>query len=376
MYRKARIKEENTYCDRTPALLIDVDKMEANIRHMAMIADRHHKKLRPHAKTHKMPAVARKQLQAGAAGITVAKVSEAEVMAANGIDDIFIAYPIVTASKIERVLALAGKVNRLIVGIDSLEGAMQLSQTATKANAVIEVRLEIDTGMRRTGVLYEDSLHLASRIHALDHLNLSGIFTFRGAFMNGAPTLDLRSAGIEEGNLMAELAEKMKAQGIPISDVSVGSTPTAEYAAEVNGVTEIRPGTYVFQDQMQARLGVCTLDQCAGTVLATVVSRPSPNYAVIDGGSKTFATDVQPNTEPLQLRGFGHILGAPDAVLERLSEEHGVIRLNGNQPWKIGEQIQIVPNHICSTVNLHNNVYWVDGERIEKVKVLGRGMLE
>ncbi|BBI33428.1 alanine racemase [Cohnella abietis] len=360
----------------TPALLIDVNKMEANISRMATIAHLHHKKLRPHAKTHKSPSVALKQLQAGAVGITVAKVSEAEIMAANGIDDIFIAYPIVTATKIERVLTLASKVNRLIVGVDSIEGAVHLSQMASKANTVIEVRLEIDTGLQRTGVLYKNALELAARIHALNHLNLSGIFTFRGAWMNNAPSLDLRAAGIEEGTLMADLAGQIRAQGIPISDVSVGSTPTAEYAAEVEGVTEIRPGTYVFQDRMQAKLDATTLDQCAGTILATVVSRPSPDYVVIDGGSKTFATDVQPNTQPLNLQGFGHIVGAPDAVLERLSEEHGVIRVNGDQPWKVGDQIQIIPNHICSTVNLHNDVYWVDGERIEKVKVLGRGMLE
>jgi len=360
----------------TPALLIDANKAAANIRRMADLASRLGKKLRPHAKTHKMPEVARLQLQAGAAGITVAKISEAEVMAAAGIGDLFVAYPIVTASKADRAIELIGKTKRLIVGVDSLEGAYLLAERASRAGAELEVRLEIDTGMRRTGVRYEDALEMASRIRALGSLKLSGIFTFRGALMNGVATTDRKAAGLEEGRLMAELADKLRADGVPIEDVSVGSTPTAEYAAEIDGVTEIRPGTYAFQDRMQAQLGACGLDDCAGAILATVVSRPSPDYVVIDGGSKTFATDVQPNAAPLYLQGFGHIVGAPEAVLERLSEEHGVIRLNGTPPWAIGETIRVIPNHICSTLNLHNHVYWMDGDRAEKRIIPGRGMLE
>ncbi|TJY42881.1 amino acid aldolase [Cohnella pontilimi] len=359
----------------TPYLLIDLHKTGANIEAMAQTAKACGVKLRPHAKTHKLPSMAKRQLEAGASGITVAKLSEAEVMAAAGIDDIFIAYPIVTASKAERAAKLSGTI-RLIVGADSYEGSLILSEAAGRAGQTLQVRLEIDTGFKRTGVPYEDAVALAQRIHALPHLNLTGIYTFRGASIGGKPTLDLERAGLEEGELMVKLAERLRAEGLPIVDVSVGSTPTGAFAARVPGVTEIRPGTYVYQDRMQAKLGVCTLADCAAVVVTTVVSRPSPDYCVVDGGSKTFATDVQPGTEPLQLQGFGHIVEFPGAVLERMSEEHGIIRLDPECPAKVGDRLHIIPNHICSTVNLHNYVYLADGERIEQVPVSARGRLE
>jgi D-serine deaminase-like pyridoxal phosphate-dependent protein len=285
----------------TPHLSIDGAKMKKNIEKMAAIAERNGVALRPHVKTHKIPAIAQAQVEAGAAGITVAKVSEAEVMADAGLEDIFIAYPLVTDSKIRRAVELAQKLKKIIVGVDSLEGARRLWTAA--GDQVMEVRLEIDTGLRRTGVAYDEAVELAREIDAFDNLDLSGIYTYRGAVLGGSPTLDRKNAGLEEGDLMMYLADWMREREISIREVSLGSTPTAEYAAEVEGVTEIRPGTYVFYDRMQARLGACSLDECAATVVCTVVSRPHEDLAVIDGGSKTFATDVQPGIEPLNLEG-------------------------------------------------------------------------
>ncbi|WP_426449413.1 alanine racemase [Paenibacillus sp. S-38] len=364
----------------TPCLLIDTEIMERNIAAMAITARRLGVDLRPHAKTHKLPSVARLQLDAGAAGITVAKVSEAEVMAAHGIRNIFIAYPLVTPGKIRRALALHESV-KLILGVDSLEGAALLSEAAVNhGGAPLSVRLEIDTGLRRTGVPYDEAPALAAKITAMPGLSLTGIYTFRGALLDGAPTLDLAAAGEQEGRLMADLAQRLRGEGIHVADVSVGSTPTAAFAAAVPGVTEIRPGTYVYQDRMQARLGVCSLDDCAGRVRVTVVSRPAPDLAIVDGGSKTFATDVQPNTAPLFLQGFGYSAELPDAVLERLTEEHGMLRLGpGAQASApaVGDVLHLVPNHICSTVNLHNQV-WFRGKdgRYTVQPVLARGMLE
>ncbi len=235
--------------------------------------------LRPHVKTHKIPAIARKQIEAGAVGVTVAKISEVEVMADGGIADIFVAYPLVTEEKIRRAMDLSKRV-RLIVGVDSIEGARRLSAAADAENHVLEVRLEVDTGLRRTGVPYEKAIELARRIAALGTLKLRGIYTYRGAVLDGAPTLELEKAGGEEGRLMVSLANRMREQGIRVDDVSLGSTPTAEYAARVEGVTEVRPGTYVFYDRMQARLGACSPEDCATEVVATLVSRPSRDLAV------------------------------------------------------------------------------------------------
>jgi D-serine deaminase-like pyridoxal phosphate-dependent protein len=362
----------------TPCLLIDTGAMERNIHAMAELARKNGVQLRPHAKTHKIPRIAHLQQQAGAVGITVAKVSEAEVMAEHGIDNIFIAYPLVAVSKIERAVRLSKRIE-LIVGVDSYEGALCLAETAGRLGHPLQVRLEVDTGLRRTGIPYDQAAELAARIHVLEHLRLTGIYTFRGPLLQGRPTLDTASAGEEEGRMMVELAEHLRAQGIPIADVSVGSSPTAAYAAAVAGVTEIRPGTYVFYDRMQERYGVCGLDDCAGSVLVTVVSRPAADLAIVDGGSKTFATDAQPNTEPLQLRGFGHVIGCEDAVLERMTEEHGMLSLGPLAQAAgiaVGDRLRIIPNHICSTVNLHNRAVFVSEEGLETVPVLARGMLE
>jgi len=364
----------------TPSLIVDAARMQRNIDKMGALAVQAGVKLRPHAKTHKMPGVAKLQLDAGASGITVAKLSEAEIMADHGIDDLFIALPFVSEAKLERAMRLAERAS-LIVGVDSLAGAERLAAAAASAGRTMDVRLEIDTGMRRTGVLYDDALKLAHDIAGLQGLRLTGIYTYRGALLRGGvPTLDLAQAGEEEGRLMAALADRMRASGIPIRDVSVGSTPTAAYAARVPGVTEIRPGTYVFQDRMQARFGVCEPEDWAVSVRVTVVSRPAPDLAVIDGGSKTFATDVQPNGEPLRLAGYGHVLELEDALFERLSEEHGMLRLGPAAQAagvQIGDTLHIVPNHVCSTVNLHNQAVFVhaDGSRTI-VPVLARGKLE
>jgi D-serine deaminase-like pyridoxal phosphate-dependent protein len=367
-------KGTTSLSDQTPFVLIDVTRMDRNILVMAEIARRTMVSLRPHVKTHKIPAIARKQVEVGAAGITVAKVSEAEIMADGGLDDIFIAYPVVTEAKIRRAILLRDQV-RLILGVDSLEGARRLSSVARGEGTDLEVRLEVDTGLKRTGVRPQEAVELAGEISKLGNLDLTGIYTYRGAVLeNGVPTLDLEKAGYQEGELMVSLANQMRESGIKLEDVSLGSTPTAKYAAEVEGVTEIRPGTYVFYDRMQAELGACSLEDCAARVLATVVSRPTSDLAIIDGGSKTFATDVQPGKEPLGLEGFGRIIGHPKAVLERLTEEHGMLALDEADDLGVGDTVEIVPNHVCSTVNLHDDVYLLSaGDSIQKVRVAARG---
>lgn len=358
----------------TPAILINGTVMRQNIERMALAAKQYGVQLRPHVKTHKIPTFAQEQISAGANGITVAKVAEAEVMANHGIDDIFIAYPIVVRSKIERVIELAKKIT-IKVGVDSIEGAKLLSEIASEANVTLQVRLEVDTGLKRTGVIYENAVLLAKQINELPGVDLNGIYTYKGAFHKGASTLDLEAAGREEGELMVALAKELRENGIAIRDISVGSTPSGLYAAQVEGVTEIRPGTYIFYDTMLTRLGLCSLDDCAARVLVTVISTPAPGRIVIDGGSKTFATDVQPNQAPLNLKGFGTIIDYPNAVLERMNEEHGMITMNGPHNLKVGDTLTIVPNHICSTINLHNLVYLDDEFGVHPMQVLGRGQL-
>lgn len=361
----------------TPGVVISLEAVESNITKMAEAIQKTGVQLRPHAKTHKLPQMAQRQLDAGAIGITVAKMAEAEVMAADGITDIFVAYPIVAMSKLERAVKLVQSGIRLIIGVDSLDGAQRVSQAAVKHGVQLEVRLEIESGLNRTGVDAADAPALALQISKLDGVLLGGIFTYRGAMLSGAATMDLKAAGHEEGRIMVQTAEAISAAGVEIRDISVGSSPTALYAAEVEGITEVRPGTYIYQDVMQAAFGLCETGDCAGAVVATVVSRPTPTRIVIDGGSKTFATDVQPDKAPLHLKGFGHIVGDPDAVFERMNEEHGVISVKADSSYQVGDVIAIIPNHICSTINLHNFVYLqqADGTLVP-TPVTARGLLE
>lgn len=359
----------------TPYLRIDHEKMAANIRRMASIAEKNGVKLRPHVKTHKIPQIATMQMAQGATGITVAKVSEAEVMREHGLTDIFIAYPMVVPSKIERVLALARDI-QVVVGVDSVVGARMLSAKAIAYNQTLNVRMEVDTGLRRTGVARHDAVSLAQEICRLDGLQLTGVYTYRGALLNGAPTLDTQAAGLEEGKLMVDLVQRLQSEGIEVKDVSVGSTPTAASVAEVEGVTEIRPGTYVFGDRMQVAFGAMDWSACAAVIVTTVVSRPTPDLIVVDGGSKTFATDVQPATAPLYLQGFGTVLSHPAAVFGRMTEEHGMIRIPPETQIEIGDELRILPNHICSTVNLHNVAYMERNGGMTRVDIAARGHLD
>ncbi|HUX21576.1 MAG TPA: amino acid aldolase, partial [Spirochaetia bacterium] len=217
-------------------------------------------------------------------------------------------------------------------------------------------------------------------IAGLAAIEIGGIFTFRGALLEGRPTLDRRAAGLDEGRTMAALAERLRLRGMTIRDVSVGSTPTAEFACTVPEVTEIRPGTYIFNDRMQAAYGDCTIEDCALSVLVTVVSTPAPDRIIVDGGSKTFSTDVAPGIPPLDLRGYGEVAGAPELVLDRMSEEHGVITLPPGRQFKVGDRLKIVPNHVCTTVNLHDSLWIVeDGAAGEvgarELKIAARGQV-
>lgn len=359
----------------TPAVVINKKRMMKNILDMAQLAQTNGVELRPHIKTHKTPTIAKEQLKAGATGITVATVSEAEVMAENHIHNIFIAYPIISKKKIKRVMMLNQNI-KLIVGVDSIEGAIALNEQAKINKQTLDVRLEIDTGLKRTGVKYQDAINLGKDIGNLSHLNLTGIYSYKGAVLKGKTTLNLKQAGREEGKLLVSVAKQLRQNGLNIKDVSAGSTPTSKYVSQVEGITEIRPGTYVFNDRMQKEFGICEKDDCAAKVVSTIVSIPNKDLLVIDGGSKAFATDVVPNTPPLHLKGYGLILDHQEAVLERLTEEHGMVKIPENHSFKIGDQLNIIPNHICSTVNLYNDVYMLeDDHSLNKITVKARGMV-
>lgn len=359
----------------TPCIVIDMQKVRTNLKAMADHVLGCGCTLRPHVKTHKIPELARLALEYGACGITTAKVSEAEVMADGGVNDIFIAYPLVGDFRIRRAAALSRRI-RLILAVDSLPGAQALSEGALREGVTFEVRMEVDTGLKRTGVALEQAASLAHAIARLPGLRLTGIFTFRGLVLDGKPTTDNESAGRQEGQMLAELADRLRSEGLDIADVSGGSSPTGRQVAQVEGVTEVRPGTYIFYDYMQVQEKACAIEDCAATVIATVVSTPEPGFAVVDGGSKTFATDFPVNAPPFFFKGYAVAAGNPDLVLSRVNEEHGILTsLSGNTGLTVGQRVRLLPVHICTTVNLHNFVWLLEDGVLRKTPVAARGML-
>ncbi len=360
----------------TPCLVIDVNLVQKNIRKMQNAADKAGCKLRPHIKTHKMPLFAEMQMQNGACGITCAKISEAEVMADGGIQDIFIAYPMVGDFRIQRAIALTKKVKRLILAFDSLESAEALNQAASEKNVILEVRMEIDTGAGRTGVPMESIVDLAHAVSQMKYLKLTGIYTFKSLILSGKPTQDNRLAAEEEGRMMAEAAERLKKAGIEMKDISAGSTPTGVLVAQTGLVNEVRPGTYIFGDFMLTKEKVADMDDIAVRYFATVVNCQHPEYAVIDGGTKCFPTDVVPGEPPFYYPGYAVVEGNDNLRLSRMNEEHGIITaLDGKTGLKVGQVISLIPIHVCTAINMQDMVYILENGSLRKQKVDARGML-
>jgi D-serine deaminase-like pyridoxal phosphate-dependent protein len=352
----------------TPSVLVDLDVLERNIARMASRSREAGVRLRPHAKTHKCPEIARLQRAAGAWGLSVAKVGEAEVFADAGFDDLFVAYPVVGEDKGRRLLVLADR-GRLAVGVDSVEGARTLATPFREAGRTLDVLLKIDVGYGRVGVLPERAVALARPIAHLPGLRLRGVFTHAGHRYLAETGAEGDEIARLEGERLAATASDLRAAGLPVGEVSVGSTPTAALAMRVLGVTECRPGNYVFHDASQVALGTCGIEDCALTVVATVVSVPAPDRAVVDAGSKTLSSD------PLRPRpgGYGQVLGRASRV-EKLSEEHGVIAVADGESFRVGERVRILPNHACVVANLHDRLVGVSGDRVEAVlAVAARG---
>ena len=358
----------------TPFLYVDLERMTTNIDMMAAAARDLGVRLRPHAKTHKVPEIARLQIAAGAAGITVSKVSEAEVFADAGFDDLFLAYEIVAPPQLQRLVRLAGSA-QVRCAVDSREGAEALSRAATDAGIELQVMLEIDLGIGRTGVpAGAAARELAQHIAALPSLKLIGVYGFRGfrAFSEGAATRE--TWGRAEGEALVSAADGLRAVGLPIVEVSAGSTPTALPAGSVRGVTEIRPGQYLFGCANVVAQGAMRADEVALFARATVISRSADDRAVVDAGSKTLSADGP--WEPG--RGLGYLASDPTTRVVSLWEEHGVLGLGENaRSLRVGDRVSIVPNHVCSAVNLHDRLVGVHDERIEVVwKIAARGRLE
>ena len=358
----------------TPALVVDLDILDRNLHRVAEYAGKHGLRLRPHTKTHKSVLLARRQLELGErAGLTVAKVSEAEVMLNAQPADLLVAFPIVGGAKLARLMEVARRTN-VTVALDSLEAAQALSAAAREAQIEIGVLVEFDAGLGRVGVAPGDALlALAREIRALPNLAFRGLTFYPGHIK------DLDDPGRRALTQLSELVARIRGEferaGIDVPIVSGGSTPTLFHSHEITGLTEIRPGTYLFNDINTVSSAGCAMEDCAASILATVVSVARPGHMIIDGGSKTFSSDRPSNGTRVS---FGHLVEAPAAHFHKMNEEHGFIDLAGvDRKFAIGDRVHVIPNHICVAVNLHERVHGVRGDRVEEIwTVDARGKLQ
>lgn len=352
----------------TPAMLVDLDRLEANLRSMQEKANLAGVKMRPHIKTHRTPAIARLQVAMGARGITAAKLGEAEVMAEAGLDDIFIANEIVGSIKLERLRKLKRKLKSLAVGVDHPEQVAAYSGMFAAEPAPLDVMIDVETGSPRTGVLPgKPALDLAQFVCRMPGLRLRGIFTHDG-HSYGAPSVEAaRGISRESQEKMIETALLLRAEGIGVEEVSIGSTPSLLLGGIERGVTEIRPGNYAFLDANMAQF-LGTTSQCAQTVLAMVISRPTPERVVLDAGTKTLNEGVQKGGMT-RAEGHGRLKEQPDIFLGRIYEEHASFNIPEGRglEFRIGQKLEIIPNHACQTTNFYEVIHGIRNGRVETI---------
>jgi D-serine deaminase-like pyridoxal phosphate-dependent protein len=359
----------------TPVPIVDLDRLTHNLDQMAAYATLHDLQLRPHVKTHKSPRIATEQLQRGAVGVTCATPQELEVMQ-EVCDNLLLAHPPVGAARLERLMRLHPD-TRLTVAVDSLESLPALSLAARLGQRDVEVFVEVDVGMRRVGVSSaKQVVQLAQKVQQTDALDFSGVMFYPGHIRFPASDMASQSAGLAKlARDLEKVLDALAKAGLPPRVVSGGSTPLAWRMHEVPGVTEVRPGTYVYNDRTTAELGACDWEDCALTVLATVVSTAVPGQAVIDAGSKALAR------EPLGREGGGWaaLLDRPEVTVTRMSEEHGILDLS-DTAWRpqVGDRVRLVPNHVCVAVQQYDTIVGVRGDYVEStwpVAARGRGTI-
>jgi D-serine deaminase-like pyridoxal phosphate-dependent protein len=343
----------------TPVPVVDLDRVAHNLDRMAAYATLHGLRLRPHVKTHKSPRIAAEQLRLGAVGLACATLREAEVMA-EVCHDLLVAYPPVGAARLERMARLPSHV-RLAVAADDVQALDALSVAARLGQRTIDVLVEADLGMHRVGVTSpEKAVAMARHIDRASSLRFAGLQFYPGHVRAHVKDQDAGLAQV--GHDLAEYIEALTAAGLPPHIVSGGSTPLAWRMHEVPGVNEVRPGTYVYNDRTTAQIGACDWEDCALTVLATVVSVSVKGQAVVDAGTKALGR------EPLRAEGdgYGVLLDHPDVIVSRMSEEHGILDLSRSS-WRprLGDQVRIVPNHVCIVVHLFDEIIGVRGHAVE-----------
>jgi D-serine deaminase-like pyridoxal phosphate-dependent protein len=367
---------------RTPSVLVDKVRLQRNVDRMQGAAKARGIALRPHAKTHKSPDLARVQIARGATGICCAKLGEAEVFAAAGIDDIRLPYPInpVNADRVLRLL----DATRLSFIVDDLEVARGWSGLMRVNQREVDVLVKVDVGFHRCGIDPDSrgAAELVARVAELPGLRFRGLLSHAGHAYGAGSDSEIASIAAGEARTLARLAAEVQQLGHRVDEISVGATPTARFSLQEDGITELRPGNYIYFDRTQVGLGAASWDDCALTILARVVSRPSADRIILDCGSKTLTTDQARGFASCQ--GFGVVFEDLVAqrpneslLVERLSEEHATVRVLGAESGlRIGDLVRVLPNHSCVVSNLVDAVWLVNGDAVlDELPVAARGRI-
>jgi D-serine deaminase-like pyridoxal phosphate-dependent protein len=334
----------------TPSFLVDLDKLEQNLREMGELCRANGKMLWPMVKTHKSTAIAKMQEDFGAAGFMTGTVDEAEKLTARGCKHIMLAYPVAARENIARVIELA-KMTHIILSLDGVEAAAQFESMLAGEGIEMDYLLIIDSGLHRFGVLPENALELMEELAKFPHLKFKGISTHPGQVYGKNSPAEVEATAADEVRALDEASDILRKAGYQVEIVATGSTPTAAFAARDANITTLRPGNYVFYDALQVALGVIPPHRCALTVLATVIANPREDFLIIDAGSKCFGLDKGAHGISLA-SGFGIVKDYPELAVDSLSEEVGKVKITGPTNIKVGDKIEVIPNHSCTSANM------------------------
>lgn len=358
----------------TPALIIDEEKLIKNIKDMQEYAKRNNVALRPHTKTHKMPYMAKLQEKYGAKGIAVAKVSEGEVMAANGLTDIFIANEIVGLEKLGKIRELAKKIN-ISFGLDSIPQAKMIEEAFNGESKKAQVLIEIEVGENRSGVVEEaDFISLLNFLKECDNIDLLGVFSHDGHSYSANDMQHCEEIFNESQKRTVNFAKLAKKHGFDIKTVSIGSTPSALFNFKIlEDVTELRIGTYILMDAAQGN-AIGTYDRCAATVLTTIISRPTEERVITDVGTKGLTAQIR-SKGICATKGLGVIKDYDNVYIHGVYDEHAIIYdKDFRNRVKVGDKVEIIPNHICPVCNLYEKAYLVNKDNvIKEIPILCKG---
>jgi D-serine deaminase-like pyridoxal phosphate-dependent protein len=356
----------------TPAILVDLDIMENNIKKAQSLCDENGKQLWPMIKTHKSTEITKMQQNAGATGFLCGTLDECEGLLKEGIENIMYAYPVASDVNIKRVISLAKQCN-FIIRIDSYDSANKLNTAAKSAGVKVNYTIIIDSGLHRFGVLPEKVVDFADSLKAFEALNFKGISTHPGHVYSAVKHEDIQKYLEDEKSAVKTAVDALKAAGYNLELVTSGSTPTFCKAVYDENINIFHPGNYVFMDNIQMSTEIAKESDCALTVYATVISHPSEDIFICDAGAKCLGLDqgAHGNTA---IRGYGYVKDHPEITVSSLSEEVGKLHVEGTTTLKIGDKIEIIPNHSCSTANLTSYLIGCRGDRVERlIKVDMRG---